>query len=805
MQSVQIIVGHHWKQDVRFLKNLRQYRRFDSELNLIEIRDIIDIVVDGTNITSNVAEESIFGVLSELLDAVARLLEGRARKEIVEFHCEPWEMVLVPDGRQFLISLYSIDRHHRVIAHDIPIAVDKFVEALSDAAESLLTDLYRISEGFSADTFVRLFSSRLGRIQDYKRPTIDNEESEAPQEYGERRGGTSSPNGLTLSYSFDADHRALRDYCGEHDFDLHALLFPGEIVAEYDGRTIEMTRGYPLLTVHGLLKRTRQLLNLLEASEESSFQCDEKMRHARFDVSAEGPRWRMTMGTAVQPGESIELSSHPRRVLDIILSVCEMLLADVLSVNAHLELNHRISDLEAEVRELRGWFEDISGSNSYHDEPESFIAELGHVTPEPTPQPREPRFPWPLSSVHALFPRPTWQFAAERIELDSIVTTADGLLVPTSEAMYYIDADSGKVRWKHGAELNMARVSHAVAGERLLVAEDAGGVELIDLHTGNSVLQNRSIPVSSWKRLIGAAAYPAESRLVACDLHGRILGLSSTTGELDWTFSSGHGRFAGVTYQGPLIMALTGEGFLYSINPIDGQTLWKVRLGGLSANGPQFHQGRLYSLSHDSLHQKLTVHSLYPFTGRTSWQLRIDGILAGQASFVDEFMIVPVERHGQLSLHGIDVERTEPRVEWTLDLSSAGMDDPTPVLCHELDGRTHGLIKTDRAEISCFEISTGELRWRATPADETWLLHGNLPLVSVEDALLGVADEVELRHVATGELLHTLDQPVKAPEFVAPFGELSVVVGTRGTSSDSVDVLSCLKLDHFLALVEDSD
>ncbi len=803
MQSVQIIVGHNWKQDVRFLKNLRQYRRFDSELDLVEIRDIIDIVVDGTNITSNVAEESIFGVLSELLGAVARLLEGRARKAIVEFHCEPWEMVLVPQGNEFLISLYSINRHHRVIAHDIPIAVDKFVEALSEAAESLLTDLYRISEGFSADAFVRTFSSRLGRIQDYKRAEFARGQDEDFEDAGEHHGGTSSPSGLTLSYSFDADHRALRHYCGEHDFDLHSLLFPGKIVVETHGYNVELTHGYPFLTVHALLKRCRQLLNLLEASQESSFACDERMRHLRFDVRAQGPEWTLTMGTSAAGKPPLQVASDPREALDLMLSLAEMLLADIVSVNAHLELNHRWSDLDQETRELRGWFEDISGSNFYHDEPETFIEALGHVTPAPLPEPAPPQFPWPLSSVHAIFPRPTWQFAAERIELAGLVNAAGGLFVPTSEAMYFIDTATGRVRWKYGDELNMARVGHAVAGDRLLIAEDGGGIRLLDLETGEHVFENRSVPASSWKRLVGAAAYPTESRLVACDLHGRILGLSSTDGTVDWSFASGHGRFVGVTFQGPLIMALTGEGFLYSINPITGETLWKVRLGGLAATGPQFHQGRLYSLSHDSLHQKLTVHSLYPFTGRTSWQLRIDGVLAGRASFVDEYMIVPVERHGQLTLHGIDVERTEPRVEWTLDLSSAGMDDPTPVLAVEDDGRLFGLVKTDRAEISCFEIATGELDWRATPSDETWLLHGNIPLMRIEDAVLAVGDDIQLRDIRNGTLLHTIDQPVKAPEYVSAFDELSVVVGTHGTSADSVDVLSCLTLDHFLALVGD--
>jgi outer membrane protein assembly factor BamB len=825
MQSVQIIVGQTWKQDVRFLKNLRRYHRFHSELDLVEIRDVIDIVVDGTNITSNIAEESIFGVLDGLLDAVAQLLEGRLNKAIIEFHCEPWEMVLQPRGQQFLISLYGIDRHHRVIAHDIEIGIDTFVEALSSAAESLLGELYRISESFSTDSFVRAFSSRLRRIQDYKRSEFTRSAQEEPESRGTHQAGTSSASGWTLSYRFDADYRGLRDYCGEHEFDLHALLCPGEITAEADGQTVLLTRelrekssansapsqtpdrGYPLLTTHALLKRCRQLLNLLEAAEDDSFECAEPMRHLNLEVSARGSDWTILLGPAGGDEPRLEVRSAPRETLDLLLSLSELLLADVLSLNPLMELNNRWSDLDDEARELRGWFENLSGSNSYHDEPEHYIEALGHVLPTPTPGATPPEFPWPLASVRALFPQPAWQFAAEIIEFRSIIAAPGAVLVPSSEAMYLLDAERGRVRWKR-SDVDMNRLSHAVVGDRLLLAEDGRGVESIDLESGRQIFKNRSADTRSWKRLIGTATYAAENRLVACDAQGRILGLSSDDGQVLWSFAPGHGRFVGVSFWGPLITALTGEGFLFTINPIDGKLLWKIRLGGLADSEPQFHQGRLYALSHDSLHQKLTVHSLYPFTGRTSWQLRIDGVLAGQACFVDEWMIIPVEHHGQLSLRGIDVERSDPRVEWTLELSSAGMNDPTRVLSvlreptEDQPGAALGLVKTDRAEISCFEIATGELVWRVTPEDEIWLLHGNVPLSRVEDAILAVGEDTEFRDIATGRLLHTLDQPVKAPEYVLPFGELSVLVGARGSSSDSVDVLSCLKLNHFLARVK---
>lgn len=825
MGSAEIIVGRHWKQDVQFLKNLRRHHRFHSELDLTEIRDIIDIVLDGTNITSHVAEESIFGVLNGLLEAVAQLLEGKSTKAIIEFYCEPWEMVLQPQGHQFLVSLYGIDRHHRVLAHDISVGVDAFVEALSGAAESLLSELYRISESFSTDTFVRAFSARLGRIQDYKRREFLHADKAHDETMGVHRGGTSTASGWTFSYRFDADYGGLRRYCGEHDFDLHALLCPGEVVAEIDGQQVFLTpgrtaledapttgartpaEGYPLLSTHALLKRCREVLNRLEASREDAFECSEPIGHLSLSIIADGPKWTVNLGGETSEQAELNVESTPREALDLMLSVTELILADVLAINPMMELNHRWSDLDREARELRAWFEELSGSNSYHDEPERFIQTLGHMLPVSVPSGPPATFPWPIDDVHALFPRPAWQFGDPRIEFSQISASPDTLIVPTSNTLYSLDADTGKSRWVR-ADRQMSRLSHRVLGDRLLLVEDERGVESLDLKSGERIFENSSDALLNWKRLLGAASYTAENRLVTCDARGRVLGLASDTGAVQWSFNSGHGRFVGVSFWGPLVTALTGEGFLFCINPIDGELLWKIRLGGLAESATRAHQGRLYALSQDSLHHKITVHSIYPFTGRSAWQLRLDGVLTGAMSFVGEWMILAVEQHGQLSLRGIDIERSDPRVEWTLDLSSAGMDAPTKVLAADIGtipgqaGGTLGLVKTDRAEISCFEVSTGKLRWRVSPEEDTWLLQGNMALARIDEAILAVGERVELRDLKSGQLLHTLKQAFVAPEFALARGGLDIVLGTRGANSESPDLLRALRIEHFIAQIK---
>lgn len=50
MGSVEIIVGHNWTEDVRYLHGLRDVRPAGTTLDLVEIRDIIDIVVDRKSV-----------------------------------------------------------------------------------------------------------------------------------------------------------------------------------------------------------------------------------------------------------------------------------------------------------------------------------------------------------------------------------------------------------------------------------------------------------------------------------------------------------------------------------------------------------------------------------------------------------------------------------------------------------------------------------------------------------------------------------------------------------------------------------
>jgi len=800
MGSVEIIVGGEWTEDVRYLHGIRDSRPSGASLDLVEIRDFIDIVVDGRNLTSGIAEESIFGVLRSLTESLAALAAGRSRKALVEFHCEPWELVVQPDGDEFRISLYGVGGRREVIAHQIPIEQSTFLQAVTTAGRSMLDELYRISERFEADGFAQEFEQKLERLEgaeatDFEDPVGD---VSPPRP---RRASTSSATGLTLRYALEEGFRPLRAYRGEHPFDMHALLVPGRVEAEVDGRAVPVSDEYPVLCVLALLDRTRALLSELETGEPGPFRCESPLHHARFDVRAGDQHWDVEFGPPGASGDSVGLELPRSECLDAVLTLGEMLVEDLRELNEALELNHRLENLDRDIRELRTWYEELSGANVYFETPETYLEEHAHIGPEPDVAAESPSFPRPLGETDRLFPQQRWEFGAGRLFLSGIQTSARGLYVPTADALHVLDWRSGEPIWSASAQRETGAVSSFCLTREFVLASQRGGtIAGLDAACGSLEFQTR-LRGQRDRLLIDAAAFPELDLVAAAEQRGRVVGISPADGEARWLFDPGHGRFAGCVFAGPMIGALTREGFFYGLNPTDGDVLWKVRLGGLAQLEPIAHHGRFYAFTHESNSSGITVQSIQPYTGRMAWRTEISGHLIGRPGFADNWLLLPVEHRGRVLLAAVDVEASEPDVEWTVALDSGG-EAPSPLLETTVEGSPHGIVQSDRLQITCFSMESGEVRWRADAEERMRRNRGQTPLVLLGDCILDVRGAIEIRELDSGEVLHSVRQPFHAPEFLAATGELSIVVGEANTPADVDDRLLGIDLNNFLAEIQ---
>ena len=800
MSSVEIIVGHRWKDDVRYIDSLQPRRPAESGLNLLELRDIIDIVVDGTNLTASICEEAIFGLVEDVLASLVKLVDETSCKGIIEFHHEPWELVLIPDGSELRLSLYTIDRRRRVITRDRRVNARAFIDAFCVVAEQMLTDLFGLSERFSADPQVRQISQSLAylkrstRRQPFSTSPVRDDRSEEP-----RVASTSDAGGLTLGYRFDVGDEALNSYQGEHLFDLHALLFDGVLVAEFGPRSLILCRSYPFLAMASLVDRTRQLFNQLESHANAPFVLDEELSHLDLTIQGQGQRWILRARDLDQQ-QWHQWSVHPAGCLDTLVSLAELFVQDVTRANQHQKLNHRFVDLAEEVERLRHWHRDLCGNNLYHDRPEDYLRRLGHVEPQTAPVPSSGEFPWPLSSVHTLFPRRAWSLYTERIDFESIVLTPESLLVATPEAIQCIDPQKGHRMWRY--ELDVSCEFDAImtgAGNYVVATGGDRRLHIVNRHCGE--LQTTVETDVPWRQLGSSAHYTDPNITVISQRSGDIIGVDHESGQIQWNHSTSPGHLIDIVFNGPLASVQSSEGVVTTLNPSSGDILWRIRLGGTPELPMSYHQGRLYVITHEPLHHGSTLYALYPFTGRTVWQLRLPGYVCGPPSFIDHSMVVALERHGKLVLAGIDLEAVDPRTNWQIELSSAGVDRPTSILPVEYDGGRRGLVRTDRAELTCFDICSGEVHWRVVPAAETLLLHGNLPLFQIRDAVVNVCQTVDLRELSTGRLLHSFEA-IEAPEFGFLAPPFCLLLGERAPGGDEADQLTAYCVEHFLALLQ---
>ncbi len=798
MNSVEIIVGQRWKEDVRYIHSLRARRPAETSLNLLELRDIIDIVIDGSNLTASIPEEAIFGLVGSLLTSLVDLVDQTSTKAIIEFHHEPWELVLVPNGSNLLVSLYSIDRRRQVVARDLGVEVRHFVDAICKVGEQLLTELFGVSDRFSSDPQVRKISQSLARlrrtprIQFPPRPPVDDTENTS------RRATTSSAGGLSLGYRIHVFDTALHNYRGEHVFDLHSLLFAGTLEAEFYDRQLILCADYPFLAMHSLLDRTRQLFNQLESHAHAPFVLDEPLAHIDLAVTGEGSRWILD-ARSDPDGARFQCTIDPADCLDILVSIAELFVQDLLAINPHLEVNHRFIDFKDEVEKLRQWHRDLCSNNLYHDRPEDYLRRLGHIEPAELSPPEGPQFPWPISSIHTLFPHRCWSLSDERIDFAAMSLTSHSVTLSSSRAIRCLNLLDGTERWRH----DVADQPHAgqalPISDSLLVTTEGRRLVFLDRQQGS--IQTQIVADEPWGELVGAARYDDQDLVVVGLRSGTIVAIDDATNTILWRHSLGPAELQEFLCSGPLVCCQSTEGVIKALNPNSGKTLWKIRPAGTPQLSMTLHQGRLYTLAHEPLHRGSTLLALYPYTGRTVWQVRLPGFACGPASFIDQWMLIPVERHGQLSLTAVDLEAVDPRANWRLELSSAGIDRPTAVLPVVIDGRWHGLVRTDRAELTCFAVDDGSVRWRSLPASETLLLHGNLPLFRVRDAVVNVARTVDFRHLATGRLLHSFSA-IEAPKygFLAP--PFRLLLGEQAPDGATHDRLTAWSVEHFLALLD---
>ncbi len=786
MAAVEIVLGERWKDDVLHLGSLRSRRPSEATPRVSEYRDVFDLVIFGENWTADVQDEHIFTLLAELVTALELLANGDSAKEIVEFPSSPYELTLVADGSQLQLTLMSVDREHDVLAFDVAVAVADFVHAVSKAGERLLTDLLGLDDNYESDPFIRTFGASLASLARRRNVVFGRQNALAPVELAGVSSLQDEATDLALHFEFVLTS-GFQNFRGDPTFDWHSLLLPGQILVESKGQSAAVGGRFPVLTIVTLLRRVREVLNHAEAGR-TSFSCHGRLPGLLFDIDADDGLAQVELGNELP----LSFQVHVQSLVDLVLSLARLVLDDLQRQNPEINKNVRFSDIAAETRELQVWLSDSRRENQYFERPEAFLTSHADVRPE-VPVEEAPTFQWPLRDVRAVYPSQSWAWLGSGIHFSAISQTDDRLIVPTVDGLYAIDDQTGEAVWTIDNLAGTKLATYAIAGPYLAIANERGQRALVDVASGNLTgCVDGGSPI-----LVNAAHYIDDQLVVIVDYRGDAMGLDHA-GQASWVTTSGHGTLVGAVFAGPLVSTLSSPGVLGAFDPLTGATLWSIRLGASGHSGPFSHEGRFYAVSHDQVTQAFTLHAVHPFTGRAAWHFALPGMPVTPPVFHAGRLVVVIEEAGHVSLICVGLETCD--LLWRVELSSAGLDRPTTPLIIEIEERAHAVVRTDRAEMTCVELNSGDERWRYRPISDHAILIRNLPILTVRDSILCASDRLMLHDMSTGEVLHSFAD-VLVPEFLEASGALRMVVGESGESGES-DTLTCLSIGHFLALVQ---
>lgn len=257
---------------------------------------------------------------------------------------------------------------------------------------------------------------------------------------------------------------------------------------------------------------------------------------------------------------------------------------------------------------------------------------------------------------------------------------------------------------------------------------------------------------------VGGAPLVTGTLVVFVDRANRITALRPDDGRLAWQVGGGADvplawgmegwdyLLASPMLAGDLVVAGTGDGFLYAIDAGSGEVRWSFRTGGRIRSAPAVHEGVAYIGSCDGI-----VYGVSLEDGTEVWRFTTRGHELDAAQFgFDRTHIYssPTIADGTLyigsrdaSLYAIDLETREAR--WTFEQGTAWVMASPAVA----DGRVFS-SRSSGGTINAVDVATGALLWTITTGGLVY----SSPIVVGQTVYIGSEDGgIYALDVATGE------------------------------------------------------
>lgn len=720
------------------------------------LEGLIDVIVDGINITARLGDSQALIVLAGLAHATSVLSRGTRERTALPLHTEDeaWEIGLLADGSDVLISIYRTGPVPSVAVHDRRVDLSTLRQAIVRA----------IDESHSMKLPVGAASALL-----QARRTLDLPWPSALSRPLERRLlSLGSDEGAGLSFSAQAEFpqarrtTQVRPTPSVERADLHSLLVRGTVAAIARGRSVRLPSVFLFFFAERLVSLAEEALGAWRDG-----------RPLLRRVSLDGAQIRLS-GGADEGGFSLTLCGRdacrdqegvtlvrldPPGFFRAVTQFASALGQRFVQSDPSQCKNLRLSSMLRAAGDLEASLEEATLDDSLtNPEPESY---RGFGLPRMRTEPGI----WEHGGKMRFLPR--WVATVPGIDLRATFHCGQKIVVGSERETVCLDRATGDVLWRKSSA-RCASVATPLGIARLYAD---GLIELLDLEVGEARFSTRLRPRRGSGATGALVNTPGLPRLlIVAEGDSSITAIDLVSGDIRWRFTTQRSGTPRLRRAGRLLLLAGGGSPLVAIDVLTGEVVWRVR-DRLAFNGDLcVDKDSAFALAGGPIGPVKLFHvDLWTGAQRWSRELEQRPILGQAPLVVKNRVIVPIrDRRGP---GAIAFEPVTGNVAWTHE---PGLAAPTTAWLAVDDALVANCAS---GVLFCIDGESGRLRYnhvfsRHVEADQP----RRLEPVLRNGALFVPQHRVHVVRPGDGEIIGTLPSEL-IPDLIRVDERCSVYIG----------------------------
>lgn len=712
---------------------LRQAQRGNGATD--QLLSVLDILVDGVNITARAGSTPGLSLLAELAHALSSLIRGRSSRATAHLSQdgETWELGLEADGSDVLLSVFRAGPYPEVAVHERRVALGELHEALREALDVTLAG--PVPTGHRS-----ILEAARGQLSLSRR-------SAKPLARGlaQDRISVCSTDALeiTASAAFrigpvpstETDTRVERS-------DLHALLAPGTLQIKAGVRALTLKKVHVFLMAERLLWLAEDALESWQAA---------RPLFRRFTVEGiklgvrRGPGdapLTLTVGQDIDPSRTTDGSSSLADLSTVDFIETCALFAEAVCERFHhhdprQKTNLRLSVLAENAHVLRDRLSELRSNDTLtNGERESYKS---YGLPSVAPQTEGT---WSRGGALRFAPR--WIAAVPHIDLKSTFLYHDQLIVGSGREIASMSPRTGEILWRIQSE-RAATIPTPIGLARL---HGDGRLRLHDYAAGKTRWITKLLPRAGGGAAGALVNTPGLPPLILIAEGDRaVTAIDLLSGEVRWRHSATRPAQFRLRRAGRLVLMSGGDSALTALDVTTGDVVWRVRdrlpfSGDITVRGDS-----AFALSSSTV-GAARLHHIDLWSGVTQFSAYVDDQpIFGQAPLLTKNqVIVPVRDRRGTGLVAFDQTSGEPLWDHEPGFAAAGssflaLDDSL-------------IINSASGTLLCLESDTGYVRYnhvfsRPVEGDQP----RRLDPVLQNGALFVPQHQVQVLRPSSGELI----------------------------------------------------